>query len=173
MEQTRIEDEGTMAAIIDEIFENASHPADNNNSNSEIDMSINNGGEFIVNGVNQDHLGDGDDRDDADANVKVGDNENGDEDEDCSDDNVDNRNIEIVNGATKNKIKCCLVNVNELCFVNIRMKGRELLEKANPYITRFRKGKQNEGMGTFYKTVHDECMSNNGNDLIQNVFDRL
>ena len=80
-------------------------------------MSINNGGEFIVNGVNQDHDGNGDDSDDADANVEVPDNENG--DEDCSNDNVDNRNIEIVNGATKNKIKCRLANVNELCFVNI------------------------------------------------------
>ena len=53
------------------------------------------------------------------------------------------------------------------------MKGRELLEKANPYITRFRKGKRNERMGTFCKTIHDECMSDNGNDLIGNVFDRL
>ena len=53
------------------------------------------------------------------------------------------------------------------------MKGRELLERANPYIIRFRKDKQNECMGKFYKLVHDECMSKNGNDLIQNAFDRL
>ena len=164
-----------MATIIDEIFENASRLADNNDSNSEIDMSINNGGEFVVNGVNQDHLGDGDGIDDADANVEVADNENGDndKDEDCSDDKADNRNVDIVNGTTKKKIKCRLANVNKLCFVHIQMKGRESLEKANPYITRFRKGKQIERMGRFYKTVHDECMSDNGNELIKNAFERL
>ena len=119
MEQARSEDKETMPPIIDEIFENASRPADNNNSNSEIDMSINNGSEFVVNGVNQDRVGNGDDRNDTDANAEVADNENGDEDEDCSDDNVDDRNIEIVNGATKRKIKCLLANVNEMCFVTI------------------------------------------------------
>ena len=110
-------------------------------------MSINNGGEFVVNGVNQVCVGDGDDSDAADANVEVADNV--DEAEDCSDGDGDNRNIEIVNGATKKKLKCCLTNVNELCFVNIQMKQRELLEKANPYITRFRKGKQTNAWVNF------------------------
>ena len=175
MEQARSEDEGTMAAIIDEIFENANRPVENNNSNTEIDMSINNGGEFVVNGVNQDRLGDkleGDDRN-AIANAEEADNENLDDDEECAVPNVDGRNVEIVNGATNRKFKCHLANVNELCFVNIRMKGRELIQKANPYVTRFKKGKRNERMGAFYKTVHDECMSENGNDLIGNAFDRL
>ena len=78
-----------------------------------------------------------------------------------------------MNGATKVKVKCRLANVNELCFINIRAKGRKLLEKANPFVTRFRKGKQTERMGRFYKQVHDECTAENGNDLIQVAFNRL
>ena len=60
-----------------------------------------------------------------------------------------------------------------LSFINIRAKGCELLEKANPFITRFRKGKRNKQMGKFYKQVHDKCTAGNRNDLIQDAFNRL
>ena len=58
--------------------------------------------------------------------------------------NDDERNDEIMDGATRVKVKCCLANVNELCFINIRAKGRQMLEKVNPFVTRFRKGKRTE-----------------------------
>ena len=174
MEQAQSEDEGTMASIIDEIFDNANRPADADESNTVIDMTFNSGGDFVVNGINQGRgADDGDNGGLGDGNIDEHEiNLDNDDDEELEA-NDDERNTERINGGTKAKVNCHLVNVNELCFINIIAKGCKMLEKANPFVTRFRKGKRTEQMGKFYKEVHDECTSENGNDLIQNAFNRL
>ena len=108
-------------------------------------MTFNSGGDFVVNGINQGCVTDEDDNGNLDnANINNDENNVDDHENDKLDENDDGRNAEFINGATRIKVKCRLANVNELCFVNIRAKGRELLEKANPFITRFRNRKQNE-----------------------------
>ena len=163
-----------MAAIIDEIFDNTNRPADADDSNTEIDMTFNSSSDFVVNGINQGRVTDEDYNGDLD-NDDINDDENNvdDHDNDELDENDDGRNTEIINGATQVKVKCRLANVNKLCFVNIIAKGFELLEKANPFITQFRKGKGNEQMLKFYRQVHDGCTAGTGNDLIQGAFNRL
>ena len=97
--------------------------------------SVNTCGEFVVNGINQGHVNN---KDDGDYEDDVTNDDDGNDDNGGNDrinKNGDERNAEITNGATKNKIKCRLANASGLCFVNIRTKGRELMEKANPYIT--------------------------------------
>ena len=124
-----------MASIIDEIFDSANRPADAEESNTVIDMTFNSGGDFVVNGINQDHgADDGDNRSLGNGNIDEHeinlDNDNNEE----VDANDNERNAEIINGATKAKVNCRLANVNELCFINIRAKGRKMLEKTNPFI---------------------------------------
>ena len=131
MEQAWSEDEGTMAAIIDKMFDNANQPADADNSNTRIDMTFNSGSDFVVNGgINQGRVTNEDDNGDLDyANINNDENNVDDHENDKLDENDDGRNAEFINGATRIKVKCRLANVNELCFVNIRAKGRELLER--------------------------------------------
>ena len=109
-----------MASIIEKIFDNANQPSDADESNTVIDMTFNNGGDFIVNGINRGHGSD--ERNNGDLN-----NANIDEHEinldnngnDKLEENDDERNAEIMNGATRVKVKCRLANVNELCFINV------------------------------------------------------
>ena len=75
MEQARSEDEGTMAAIINEIFDTANRPADADDSNTEIYITFNSGGDLIVNGINQGHVTDEDNNGNLD-NGNVNDDEN-------------------------------------------------------------------------------------------------
>ena len=123
-----------MASIIDKIFDNANRPADAEKSNTEIDMTFNSGGDFVVNGINQDRVSDEDDNGNLD-NGNIDDHEinldNNENDE--LEENDDERNAEIMNGATRVKVKCRLANVNELCFINIRAKGHEILQRGESF----------------------------------------
>ena len=77
-----------------------------------------------MNGINQGYVINDDDGGNLDNNEINDDKDNvGDHNNDELDENDDERNAEIVNRATKVKVKCHLANVNKLCFVNIRARG--------------------------------------------------
>ena len=99
--------------------------------------------------------------------------------DDIAPDGIDDNNInddnavECIVGLTKRKINCRLAKVNELCRTNISLKGREMMEKANPKVMRFRKTKQNQRMNEFYKALHLEYVNAYSNECVTNAFSCL
>ena len=102
MEQAQTEDEGTMAAIIEELFNNANRNTDNGRTNDEIDM----GGEDIAT-----------EGDNADVEVKNADeidHKDINEDDEEVAGNADVNSVDCIISTTGKKITCRLATIKEL-----------------------------------------------------------
>ena len=97
MEQARSEDEGALAALIDELFDNASRNANEEPRNAQIDLDVTQTGEDIANiGVSDE---DEDDCDDAQA-ARSNDHSI----------NEETDTVQCIVGSTKRKITCRLAS---------------------------------------------------------------
>ena len=111
MEDARSEDEGVMASIIDELFSNAEGcPDDSNGGRSHVDLSVELDAANIVH--------DGEEEEEEDQHEVEGEDPKG-------RDNVNTS--EVVVGSTQRRISVHLANVNDLCFVDIEIEGRKIL----------------------------------------------
>ena len=164
MEEARSEDEGVMAMIIDELFDNAEKNKDDSNSERpHLDLSV----ELDAANIARD----GEEREHHDEN-----NEN---EEDTNNERVENnngtvRNEHIIVATTQRPLKVRLANVNELCFKDLSLEGRKVMEKRNPEVTRHNRQERLYRKMNFYATVHGNLDgSNEGDDVFENAFDRL
>ena len=79
----------------------------------------------------------------------------------------------VIVGSSGKNVKASLATVNDLCFVDIMTDGRQMMERANLMMTRFKKKKRVERMVDFYENVFDECTKNSGDDVIDCMFERF
>ena len=159
MEQACTEDEGALASLIDELFDNASRNANDGPRSTPIDLDVSQTGKDIAN------IGASNDEHDKIDDIAP----DGIDDNSINDDDA----VECIVGLTKRKINCRLAKVNELCLKIISLKGREMMEKANTKVMRFRKTKQNQRMNEFYKALHLEYVNAYSNECVTNAFSCL
>ena len=109
------------------------------------------------------------------------DNDN-DDDEDAVENDEDEENVgnndgqrnEIIVATTQRPLKVCLAAVNELCFKDLTLEGRKIMERRNPEITRHNHQERSLRKLNFYASVHASIESmNDGEDVFESVFDRL
>ena len=110
-----------MASIIDKLFSNAERSSDDSNHQSgNVNLSVE------LDAANIAH--DGEDIEEE-------------EDDELEEEHNEVRenvsSSEVVVGSTQRPIGVRLANVNELCYVNIKLEGRKILERRNPEVTRF------------------------------------
>ena len=81
---------------------------------------------------------------------------------------------EVIVGSTQRPISIRLANVNELCFIDIEVEGRRILERRNPEVTRFNCHEQRKRKLNFYSEVHANLeQSNEGNNIFKSAFSRF
>ena len=158
MEEAPSEDEGIMASIIDELFSNAEGcPDDNEGGRSQVDLSVE------LDAANIAHDGE----EVAEQNE---DEDEVEEDEVCG--QAGSR--EVIVGSTQRPIGVQLVNVNELCFVDIELEGQRIIERRNPEVTRFNSQEQRKRKLDFYSEVHTNLeRTNDSEGIFYSAFDRL
>ena len=162
MEEACLEDEGVMASIIDKLFDNAERNHDDNSTQrSHVDLSVKlDAANIARDGEERDE--DNDDDDNAD---------NDDEDEVV---NIKTQQNEIIIATTQRPLTICLAAINELCFKDLILEGRKIMERQNPEITRHSRQERLLRKMGFYATVHANLESmNDGEDVFKNAFDRL
>ena len=159
MEEARSEVEGVMASIIDKLFDNAERNHDNNNAQrSHVDLS------FELDAANIAH--DGKERDDDD------DNEDADEDDKILNDKTQQNDVIVA--TTQCPLKVRLAAVNKLCFKDLTFKGRKIMERRNPEVTRHNCWERLLRKMNFYATVHANLQSTtDSEDVFEKLFDRL
>ena len=164
MEEARSEDEGVMASIIDELFDNAERNHDDNNTlRSHVDLS------FELDAANI--ARDGEDRDDNNNDAEDAD-ENDEEEEELV--NNETQRNKIIIATTQRPLKVRLAAINELCFKDLTFEGRKIMERQNPEITRHNHQERSLRKLSFYATVHANLESmNDGEDVFETAFDRL
>ena len=59
----------------------------------------------------------------------------------------------MIVGSTQRPINICLANVNELCFINIKVAGITIMEHRNPEVTRFNRHERRKRKLNFYSKV--------------------
>ena len=157
MEEAHSEDKGIMASIIDELFSNAERsPDDNNHRNGNINLSVE------LDATNIAH--DGEDVEEEDDDVV---------DEETNEGRGNGSSTEVIVGSTQRPIGVRLANVNDLCYVDIELEGRKIMEGRNPEIIRFNCQEQRRRKLGFYLDIHARLERvDNGEDLFQTAFNR-
>ena len=154
------------------MFKNANSSADRNESNLEIDLG---GDDIGAEGNEEEDDGEGDadsngEGDDTDDGAGAGAGEGKGEAQLHGGDNI---NVDCIMSTTGKKIKCRLAAVNQLCFVDVNAKGREILEKMNPAVTRFRKRKRSDRKNQFLESVFDDYNAVDDNECVDLAFSRF
>ena len=63
--------------------------------------------------------------------------------------------------------------VNKLCFVDVNAKGRAILERLNPAVTRFQKCERSIRKNQFLESVFNEYNALNANECVELAFNRF
>ena len=165
MEQACTEEEGTMADLIDELFESANRSAEESQNEATISLEFDMSGDDIASGRTRDEFEDIIHDDDNELIEEANDTAN----EVTANEVTDS----VIVGSSGKNVKASLATVNDLCFVDIMTVGREMMERANPMMTQFKKKKRVERMVDFYEKIFDKCTKNLGDDVIDCMFERF
>ena len=127
MEQACTEDEGVMASLIDDLFDNVSHNPDKGAEMQPINLNVEQSGEDIINIGADDDVRNGNDDGNSDENISVAEGNDGSNKDNQNNGTEDETNgsedIECVIGSIRKKVTCRLAKVNNLCFCDVRTKG--------------------------------------------------
>ena len=81
---------------------------------------------------------------------------------------------EVIVGSTQRPIGVRLANVNELCFVDVELHGRRLIQRRNPEVTRFNSQQRRMRKLDFFSNVHANLERTDDSEGIFDVaFNRL
>ena len=81
---------------------------------------------------------------------------------------------EIIIATTQQPLKVRLAAVNEMCFKDLTLEGRKIMERRNPEITRHNCQERLMRKLSFYANVRVNLESrDNGEDVFETAFDRL
>ena len=149
IDEARTEDEGAMANLLDGLFNSNTEGNDDGNTMSNQHTEIN--FEQLVDEGTETDL----------------------EDEDNNDPSKSVAEKEIIVGTTKRKISTKIAAMNDSCLIDIRKEGRNIMKKANPKLTRYKKKQRNDRMSKFFDSVHEDIFQSNKSDMVLRAFDRF